>query len=174
MAELERMREEGMIKAWGFGINRPDAAVRAATDDAPTPDIVLLACQYSIIDHKEALEKTFPVLAEKGITVTVGTPLNDGFLGGRNRYLFSETLPPGVVEKRARLAAVANRHGIDIRTAALQFAAAPSIVSAIVPGARVPGQVQANIQSMKVKIPKAFWDDLRNEAIIEPDAPVPT
>ncbi|RXT20552.1 L-fucose dehydrogenase [Rhizobium leguminosarum] len=173
MVELERMRDEGLIKAWGFGINRPDAAVKAATDDAPTPDIVLLACQYSIIDHEEALKTTFPALAQKGITVTLGTPLNDGFLGGRNRYHFSDKLPAGAVEKRARLAAVADRHGIDIRTAALQFAAAPSIVSAIVPGARAPGQVGANIQSMKVGIPKAFWDELRNEQIILPEAPVP-
>lgn len=75
MVELERMRNEGLIEAWGFGINRPDAAIKAATDDAPTPDIVLLACQYSIIDQEEALEHTFPALAEKGITVTVYAPL---------------------------------------------------------------------------------------------------
>lgn len=173
MAELERMRNEGLIKAWGFGINRPEAAVMAAALDGPTPDIVLLACQYSIIDHEEALTKTFPALAKKGITVTVGTPLNDGFLGGRNRYHFSENLPAGVVEKRARVAAVADKHGIDIRTAALQFAAAPSIVSAIVPGSRVRGQVEANIQSMKVSIPNAFWAELREQKLITKDAPVP-
>lgn len=175
MAELEKMRSEGLIKAWGFGINRGDAAVMAAElDKGPTPDIVLLACQYSIIDHQETLTKTFPALAKKGITVTVGTPLNDGFLGGRNRYHFSNDLPPGVVEKRARLATIADRHGIDIRTAALQFAAAPPIVSAIIPGARVPGQVEANIQSMKVSIPKGFWDDLREQKLITADAPIPT
>jgi D-threo-aldose 1-dehydrogenase len=173
MVELERMRDEGLIKAWGFGINRPEAAVMAATGDGPTPDIILLACQYSIIDHEEAQTKTFPVLAAKGITVTLGTPLNDGFLGGRNRYHFSDKLPAGVAEKRAQLADVAKRHGIDIRTAALQFAAAPTIVSAIVPGSRVPGQVEANIQSMKVSIPAAFWDELRERKLILPDAPVP-
>lgn len=173
MPELERMRNEGLIRAWGFGINRPEAAVMAVEQDGPIPDIVLLACQYSIIDHEETLTKTFPALASKGVTVTVGTPLNDGFLGGRNRYHFSENLPAGVVEKRARLAAVADRHGIDIRTAALQFAAAPSIVSAIIPGARTPGQVEANIRSMKVDIPKAFWDELREEKLINADAPVP-
>ncbi|KQT04531.1 hypothetical protein ASG42_23025 [Rhizobium sp. Leaf391] len=32
MVELERMRNESLIKAWGFGINRPDAAV---TPQAP-------------------------------------------------------------------------------------------------------------------------------------------
>ncbi len=74
----------------------------------------MLACQYSILDHEEALKNTFPALPAKGITVTLGTPLNDGFLGGRNRNHFSDKLPTGVVEKRARLSAVADRHGIDI------------------------------------------------------------
>ncbi|MCL6326883.1 hypothetical protein [Pectobacterium polaris] len=42
MAELERMRSEGLIKAWGFGINRAAAAVMAAAlDKRPTSDIVL-------------------------------------------------------------------------------------------------------------------------------------
>uniref|UniRef100_UPI00197E0F28 aldo/keto reductase n=1 Tax=Pseudomonas viridiflava TaxID=33069 RepID=UPI00197E0F28 len=80
MRELEKMRDEGLIKAWGFGINRPDAVVRAVESDDPTPDIVLLACQYSIIDHDQALERTLPALANKSTSVVVGTPLNDGFL----------------------------------------------------------------------------------------------
>jgi D-threo-aldose 1-dehydrogenase len=73
MRELEKMREEGLIKAWGFGINRPDAAVRAVEHDDPTPDIVLLACQYSIVDHEQALDRTLPALAKKGTSVVVGT-----------------------------------------------------------------------------------------------------
>ncbi|QWT39775.1 aldo/keto reductase [Dickeya dadantii] len=173
MAELSRMRDEGLIRGWGFGINTPNAAVLAAESDVPTPDIVLLACQYSLLDHVDTLNKTFPVLQKKGISVVVGTPLNDGFLGGRSRYHFSDKIPPGAVEKRAQLATIADRFGVDIRTAALQFAAAPTIVSAVIPGARVPGQVRANADSMKVAIPPAFWETLRREGLIAPNAPVP-
>lgn len=173
MPELERMRNEGLIKGWGFGINTPNAAVRAAQSNGPTPDIVLLACQYSLVDHEETVNRTFPALQAKGISVVVGTPLADGFLGGRNRFHFSTNLPAGMAEKRARIAAVADRFGIDIRTAALQFAAAPSIVSAIVPGSRVPGQVEANVQSMKVAIPPAFWEALRSEKLISDKAALP-
>lgn len=173
MVELSRMRDEGLIRGWGFGINTPNAAVLAAESDVPTPDIVLLACQYSLLDHAETLHNTFPTLQRKGISVVVGTPLNDGFLGGRSRYHFSDNIPPGAMEKRARLATIADRFGIDIRTAALQFAAAPSIVSAVIPGARVPGQVRANAESMKVAIPPEFWSTLRREGLIASDAPVP-
>ncbi|QEI05828.1 aldo/keto reductase [Pigmentiphaga aceris] len=173
MVELTRMREEGLIGGWGFGINTPNAAVLAATSNVPTPDIVLLACQYSLLDHADTLDKTFPALQNKGISVVIGTPLNDGFLGGRSRYHFSDQIPAGAVEKRARLMEVADRFGIDIRTAALQFAAAPPIVSAVIPGARVAAQVRANVESMKVEIPADFWAELRRLGLITAQAPVP-
>ena len=174
MVELEKMRDEGLIKAWGFGVNAPDAVVRALAGDDPVPDIVLLACQYSLLDHGDALHSTLPALKSKGTSVVVGTPLNDGFLGGRNRYNFSQDLPAGAVEKRARIMAIARRHGIDIHTAALQFAAAHPQVSAIIPGARSSGQVVSNIQAMKVGIPAAFWDDLKRHGLIDAQAPVPS
>lgn len=174
MAELEKMRSEGLIKAWGFGVNTPNAVVQALTRDDPTPDIVLLACQYSLLDHRDALRNTFPALKRKGTSVVVGTPLNDGFLGGRSRYNFSPDIPAGAIEKRARIMAVASRHGIDIHTAALQFAAAHPQVSAIIPGARSPGQIIANVQAMKVGIPAAFWEDLKSQSLIDTEAPVPS
>ncbi|MCD5988643.1 aldo/keto reductase [Pseudomonas sp. CDFA 553] len=174
MVELEKMRAEGLIKAWGFGVNTPNAVVQAMTRDDPTPDIVLLACQYSLLDHRDALRNTLPALKRKGTSVVVGTPLNDGFLGGRSRYNFSPDIPAGAIEKRARIMAVASQHGIDIHTAALQFAAAHPQVSAIIPGARSPGQIIANVQAMKVGIPAAFWEDLKSQSLIDAEAPVPS
>lgn len=174
MVELEKMRAEGLIKAWGFGVNTPNAVVQALASNDPTPDIVLLACQYSLLEHGDALRNTFPALRKKGTSVVVGTPLNDGFLGGRSRYNFSQDLPTGAVEKRARIMAVARRHGIDIHTAALQFAAAHPQVSAIIPGARSPGQIVSNVQAMKVGIPAAFWEELKSQSLIDVLAPVPS
>ncbi len=156
MVELEKMRDEVLIKAWALGVNTPNAMVQVLTSNDPMPNIALLACQYSLLDHADALHSTFASLKSKGTSVVVGTPLNDGVLGGRSRYNFSLDLPAGAVEKRARIMAVASRHGIDIHTAALQFAAAHPQVSAIIPGARSPGQIVSNVQAMKVGIPVAF------------------
>nr|QLH55539.1 aldo/keto reductase [Myxococcus virescens] len=172
MPELTKMREEGLIKAWGFGVNRAEPALRAL--EVSDPDIFLLATQYSLTNHEEALRKTFPALEKRGISVVVGSPLDAGYLAGRNRYLYGGTIPPGAPEKRTRMSAIAAKHGIDLRTAALQFAAAPSVVSAVIPGARTPQQVKANVQSMKVAIPDAFWEALKQEGLIARDAPVPS
>jgi len=171
MPELTRMREEGIIKAWGFGVNRPEPALRAV--EVADPDIFLLACQYSLIDHEQAVEKTFPVLEKKGVSVVVGAPLVAGYLAGRDRYLYSGTVPDGAAQKRDKLTKVATDFGIDLRTASLQFAAASKIVSAIIPGARTAEQVKANVDSMKVMIPTSFWDELRKQGLISKAATTP-
>jgi D-threo-aldose 1-dehydrogenase len=46
-----------------------------------------------------------------------------------------EPFLPEQKEKRAQVVAVADEFGVDLRTASLQFAAAPSIVSAVIPEA---------------------------------------
>ncbi|GAB3052978.1 aldo/keto reductase [Stenotrophomonas tumulicola] len=171
MPELTKMREEGLIKGWGFGVNRPQPALRAVAE--ADPDIMLLACQYSLLDHEATLHDTLPKLAEKGVSVMVGSPLLAGYLTGRERYLYGSPIPEWAPGKRAQIAAICERHGIDIRTAALQFANAPEVVSCIIPGARTPGQVQANVESMSIAIPADFWAELKQQKLIASDAPVP-
>ncbi len=171
MPELTKMREEGLIKAWGFGVNRPQPALRAVAE--ADPDIMLLACQYSLLDHETTLHDTFPKLAEKDVSVMVGSPLLAGYLTGRERYLYGSPIPEWAPDRRAKIAAVCDRHSIDIRTAALQFADAPEVVSSIIPGARTPEQVRANVESMSIAIPADFWAELKQEKLIASDAPVP-
>lgn len=171
MPALTRMREEGLIKAWGFGVNRPEPALRAIEE--ADPDIFLLACQYSLLDHEAALRDTFPAIARHGASVMVGAPLLAGYLAGRDRYLYDATVPAWAPKKRAAVQAICDRHGVDLRTAALQFADAPEVVSAVIPGARTAEQVQANVASMSVAIPAEFWAELKQAGLIAQDAPVP-
>lgn len=169
--ELTKMRSEGIIKAWGLGVNRPEPALK--TIEVADPDIFLLATQYSMLEHQNALDKTLPALAKKNISVVVGAPFNAGYLAGRDRYDYSGTVPAGMPQKRTRMSAIAAKHGIDLRTAGLQFCAAHPAVSAVIPGARTAEQAKANVQSMRVAIPAAFWADLKAEKLIAKDAPVP-
>ncbi|BBO35955.1 aldo/keto reductase [Lacipirellula parvula] len=171
MPELTRMRDEGLIKAWGFGVNRPEPALRAA--EVADPDLFLLATQYSLIEHDEAAKKTLPTLEKKGVSVVVGAPLMAGYLAGRERYLYGGTIPEWAPAKREKLAAAAAEHGIDLRTAALQFANAPRVVSAVIPGARTPEQAIANAKSLQVEIPAEFWESLRRDGLIAKEAAVP-
>jgi D-threo-aldose 1-dehydrogenase len=169
--ELSKMRKEGLIGAWGLGVNRPEPALR--TLDVADPDIFLLATQYSLIEHDDAVEKTFPAMAKRGVSVVVGSPLNAGYLAGRDRYNYKGTVPAGAAEKRRRLQTISSKYGLDLRTVALQFCAAPSVVSAVIPGARTAEQARANAQSMRVSVPMKLWDELKKEALIHEAAVVP-
>jgi len=170
--ELTKLRKEGLIKAWGLGVNRAEPALR--TLDVADPDLFLLATQYSIIDHREAVETTFPALEKRGISVVVGSPLNAGYLAGRERFNYKGTIPAGIPEKRAQLERVAHKYGVDLRTIALQFCAAPRVVSAVIPGARTADQARANGLSLRVDVPAQLWTELQKEGLIHERAAVPT
>ncbi|BDU26605.1 aldo/keto reductase [Flavobacterium sp. GSB-24] len=169
--ELTKMREEGIIKAWGFGVNTLEPALKAI--EQADPDIFLSATQYSLIKHEEALNRLFPVCEERNISIVVGAPLNAGFLAGVERYDYFGTFPDGVIEKRNRLLDISIKHDVDLRTAALQFSATPKVVSAVIPGAWNAEQVFENANSFKKSIPKAFWEELKHEKLIAENASVP-
>lgn len=171
MPELSKMREEGIIKGWGLGVNTIEPILK--TMEVADPDIFLSACQYSLIKHDDDLNKVFPKVAEKGLSIVVGAPLCAGFLSGKDRYLYNGQFPEGVKEKLAALKKVANAHNVDLRTAALQFAAAPDVVSAVIPGAHTVQQAQENAASFSAKIPAAFWNELKQQKLIEANAPIP-
>lgn len=171
MPELTKMREEGIIKGWGLGVNTVEPILQ--TLEVADPDIFLSACQYSLIKHDDDLNKVFPKVAERDVSIVVGAPLCAGFLSGKNRYLYDGKFPAGVKEKLNALQRVAANHAVDLRTAALQFAAAPAEVSGVIPGAHTVEQAIQNAQSFKTKIAASFWEELKHEKLIEENAPVP-
>lgn len=171
MPELTKMREEGIIKAWGLGVNTIEPILQSL--EAADPDIFLSACQYSLIKHEDDLNKVFPKVAERDISIVVGAPLCAGFLAGKNRYLYDGQFPDGVKEKLTALKSVAESHQVDLRTAALQFSAAPDVVSAVIPGAHTVEQATQNAASFNEKIPVAFWEELKHKKLIASNAPIP-
>jgi len=172
---LSKLRDEGVIKGWGLGVNSPEPILKLM--EMADANVCLLARQYSLIDHANALHQIFPKARERGMGFVVGSSLNAGFISGSARYDYGEEnykIPAEVIEKRVRLRAVADRYGVDLRTAALQFSLAPDVAAALIVGCANAGQALANYTSVQTKIPAAFWSDLRSEGLIESDAPIPS
>ena len=172
---LSKMREEGVIKAWGVGVNAPEPILRVIAES--DPDVCLLASQYSLIDHANTLNNVFPVAREHGVRFVMGSALNAGFITGSPRYNYGSNnwnIPQQHLAKREQLRAVANQFGVDLRTAALQFSAAPDVAAALVVGAYTEAQAVDNAASMSARIPPAFWEELKRRQLIEQNAPLPT
>jgi D-threo-aldose 1-dehydrogenase len=69
---------------------------------------------------------------------------------------------------------MAAQFGADLRTAALQFSAAPDVAAALIVGAHTEAQVLANVSSVQATIPAEFWTDLKRQSLIEQNTPTPT
>lgn len=171
---LSRLRDEGVIDAWGMGVNCPEPILRCL--DQADSDVHLLASQYSLVDHANAVEQVFPKARETGVTFVVGSSLNAGFLGGEFRYNYGEgntLIPHDKRERLASLRAIAEKHGVDLIAAALQFSAAPDVASALIVGAAKPEHILADHAALRAEIPQEFWSELRSQDILHSDAAIP-
>lgn len=166
---LAALRDQDVIRGWGLGVNLTEPCERAL--ERADPDIFLLAGRYSLL-NQPALDRLFPMCAERGVHVVVGGPYNSGLLAGGSTFEYREA-PPEMVAKRDRIADVCDRHGVDIRSAALQFCAAHPVVVAVIPGAKHAEKVRENARLMDAPIPASLWDELGQEGLIPADAPTP-
>jgi D-threo-aldose 1-dehydrogenase len=164
---LIRLREEGVIRAWGLGVNRVEAC--QAGLEQSDPDLFLLAGRYTLIDHS-ALDTLFPACAARGVRVVVGGPFNSGLLAGGAHF---DYVAPRAEQTGARdqILALCQAHKVDIRAAALQFCAAHPVVCAVIPGAKSPDKVRQNAALIRQPIPGGFWADLKTNGLLPPHAP---
>ncbi|MFK8402966.1 aldo/keto reductase [Pseudomonas sp. BGr12] len=169
---LTRLREEGVIKAWGLGVNRVEPIELTLDLDEPRPDGFLLAGRYSLLDHERALQRVMPQAVEQGVGIVVGGPYSSGVTAGGEHFEYQKA-SPAVLAKLERIRAVARDHGVDVKAAALQFALAHPTVVAAIPGSTRPLHANQDHAALSAVIPAAFWSDLRAQGLISAVAPVP-
>ncbi|WP_432188002.1 aldo/keto reductase [Streptomyces sp. Tue6028] len=169
---LQRLRDEGVIRGWGLGVNRVEPLELTLDLDEPRPDAFLLAGRYTLLDHDRALERLLPAAATQDVDIVVGGPYSSGILAGGRHFEYQEA-PAAIVAKVERLKALAAEHGVGIKAAALQFALAHPATAAAVPGATRPSRIAEDVAALRETVPAAFWAALREEKLIAPTAPVP-
>jgi len=169
---LTRLREEGVIKAWGLGVNRVEPIELTLDLAEAQPDGFLLAGRYSLLDHERALQRVMPKAAERNTGIVVGGPYSSGILAGGAHFEYQKA-PAEIVAKVERVKAVAARHGVGIKAAALQFALANPAVAAVIPGASRPERIAEDAAALKAVIPADFWQELRAEHLVAEHAPLP-
>ena len=169
---LDRMRDEGVIKAWGLGVNRVEPIEILLALDEPKPDAFLLAGRYTLLDHSHALQRALPMVAERGLGIVVGGPYSSGALVGGPNFEYAPATPE-ILARVAAIKAIADRHGISMKAAGLQFSLAHPAVGAVIPGASRPGRIAEDSAALAEKIPAAFWQELREARLVDPAAPLP-
>lgn len=166
---LTELRRQGVIRAWGLGVNLVEPCLVAL--EQAEPDLFLIAGRYTLLDHT-ALHQLFPACAARGVKCVLGGPYNSGLLAGGTTFNY-ETAAPEMAARALAMGAVCARHGVDLKAAALQFCAAHPQVAAVIPGARNGAEAAENAALMEVAIPGALWADLRRAGLLPEDAPTP-
>lgn len=171
---LVRLRDEGVIRAFGAGVNEAECCTWLA--ERGDFDLFLLAGRYTLLEQG-ALDEFLPLAQARGIGVILGGVFNSGILatGARPGAFYNyDPAPAEILARVARIEAVCAAHGVALAEAALRFALAHPAVVSVILGAQAPGEVQRNALALSRDIPSALWSDLKAEGLLRPDAPVPS
>ncbi len=172
MRALTQLREEGVIKGWGLGVNRVEPVELMLGLSEVEADGTLLAGRYTLLDHEHALQRLMPAAEAKGVQIVVGGPYSSGVLAGGSHFEYADASPE-ILARVAKIKALAERHGIPIKAAALQFSLAHPAAVAVIPGASKPERIQEDCDALEAKVPEDFWRELRKRGLVAPSAPLP-
>lgn len=163
---LEKLRSEGVVRAIGVGLNSAEAALDCV--EAADLDLVMLAGRYTLLEQPKVplLERC----VEKGTGVVNVGAYNSGLLARHDvpddaHYNYGQA-PRAQLERARRLAAICGSFGVELPTAALQFALRHPAVVNVTVGATAPGQIRDNAARMAEDIPEELWTELSHEGLI--------
>jgi D-threo-aldose 1-dehydrogenase len=163
---LDRLRDEGRLRAIGVGLKNPEVALRLVK--ARPFDCVMLAGAYTLLEHA-ALDGLLPWCLDHGIAVLLAAPFNTGILATgavEGARYFYDPAPPPVMARVARIEAACRRHGVPLAAAALQFPLAHPAIASVVVGHERPADVARNAAFMRHAIPAALWTELKAEGLL--------
>ncbi|SEP65232.1 D-threo-aldose 1-dehydrogenase [Streptomyces sp. yr375] len=162
---LEKLRSEGVVGAIGAGMNQAEMLTRFVRDT--DVDVVLCAGRYTLLDQRAAAE-LLPAAVERGVSVVIGGAFNSGLLADpKPAATYNYGLAPAeLVDKALRMKAVADRHGVTLRAAALAFCAAHPAVAGVLVGARSAAEVTDCAEQFATPVPAALWEELTRAGLL--------
>jgi D-threo-aldose 1-dehydrogenase len=167
LAELMRMREEGLAGAVGLAAGRIDVMMpllRAWDFDA-----LITHNRWTLVNRNAG--PMLELAAERGISVMNAAPYAGGALAkgaAHGRYVYQEATEAMLAPVR-RVEAVCARHGVPPGAVALQFSMRdPRIVSTIC-GVTRPERVEETLAWAEWPVPQAVWDELADLPVATDD-----
>ena len=169
---LTRLREEGVIKGWGLGVNRVEPIEIMLELEEAKPDVSLLAGRYTLLDHERALQRVMPEAVKHNMDIVVGGPYSSGVLAGGTHFEYQKA-SSDIMAKVEKIKSIADRHHISIKAAAVQFSLANPAVAAVIPGASRPERIAEDKSALNTVIPPEFWEEMREQQLVAAHAPLP-
>lgn len=155
---LAKLREEGVIRAVGVGMNQTAIPTRFINET--DIDIVLIAGRYTLLDQIGSQE-LLPAALKKGVKIIAAGVLNSGILANPVAGATYDYTPASdlMITKAQAIKSFFEEYEINLQQAALQFPFRHPAVKAILVGCRTDLEVRSNISNFNQKVPEKVWDD---------------
>jgi len=167
-----KLREQGVIKAIGGGINEWEVCENLAQKG--DFDIFLLAGRYTLLEQ-DALDSFLPLCQKRGIKIVTGGPYNSGILASgavEGAFYNYDPAPEKIMSKVRLIDQVCKAHNVSLKAAALQFPLLHPTHLSVIPGAQTKTELEENIKVYSEVISNSLWSDLKSEGLLRSDAPV--
>ncbi len=165
------LREQGMVKAIGGGINEWEVCQTLA--ERGDFDLFLLAGRYTLLEQT-SLDSFLPLCESRGIGIVTGGPYNSGILatGAKPGAWYNyDPAPKDIINKVNAIEAVCREHNVRMVDAAFQFPLLHPAHVAVIPGGQGVAESHANVEAAKAQIPAELWVDLKAKGLMREDAP---
>jgi D-threo-aldose 1-dehydrogenase len=159
LAELFRMKEEGLAQAVGLAAGRVDIMMPLLRDwDF---DALITHNRFTLANRNA--DEMMDYARKRGIAVLNAAPYSGGVLAkgtaSHRRYVYQEA-SAGMLEPIARIEQVCARHGIPPGAAALQFSLRDERVTSTICGISKPERIEQTLDWARYPIPQTVWDEL--------------
>lgn len=156
---LEKMRNQGLIRAIGVGMNQSAVPTRFVNET--DIDMVLIAGRYTLLDQS-ATKDLLPAALKRGVDIIAAGVLNSGILVNPVVGAMFDYAPASadILAKAFKIKEILDHHGVSITSAALQFPIRHPSVKAVLVGCRSSQEVLDNTAAFDAEIPEDVWQDL--------------
>lgn len=166
---LRELREAGVVKAIGLGVNEWEVLMDAfALGDW---DVFLLAGRYTLLEQT-SLEPFLSTCIARKASVVIGGPFNSGILVGGDTFNYAKA-PEAVIAKVRAIEALCRDFGVPLPAAALQFPLHHPAVCNVLPGPRSPAELDGIFDWWETPIPDELWTALAQKGLLAPGTPIP-
>lgn len=160
LEELQRMREEGLIKFIGLGVRQHEFHKIAI--ETGVVDVILTYLDYTLLSQT-ANDWLLPLATENDIGIINGSPIAMGLLSGLEPDVSTERAHLGIsdAEKAHQLWQWANDNQQNLLNLAIQFCFRHQGIAMNLTGSRNTTEVEQNFAAATTGVPEPIWQHLQ-------------
>ncbi|QGY46520.1 aldo/keto reductase [Maribellus comscasis] len=167
---LFELKEKGEVKAVGIGSK--DWLVIKELYEKVKFDWVMFANKFTLFHHPKPVVDFIGQLGKDSVCIINSAIFNAGFITGGEYFDYrivnrSDPEDKHLFDWRDKLFAICEKHNVTPGEACLKFSFSAPQVCSVALNPSKPKRMAGNKEILKMELPAEFWQDLKNESVID-------